>query len=163
LSLRPNHPGRNSLEVVLLETRRPSLGAVASVEVVLRSATGERTSRRGAPTADGLVVLEPVDIAAPGTMAADIMIDRPASSLPAAHFDWTVDRIPAPRVTTKISDEPIAGPLNIAALLSIVLAAGWTWRSIRRRPSAPPMPSPPGPTFAPPAPDLEHEISMELV
>lgn len=163
LSLRPNHPGRNSLEVVLLETRRPSLGAVASVEVVLRSATGERTSRRGAPTADGLVVLEPVDIAAPGTMAADIMIDRPASSLPAAHFDWTVDRIPAPRATTKISDEPIAGPLNIAALLSIVLAAGWTWRSIRRRPSAPPMPSPPGPIFAPPAPDVEHEISMELV
>jgi len=123
----------NSLEVVVLETRRPSLGPVERVQVVLRSATGDELTRSGVPGADGSVVLDPVDLASPGSMTADITVDRPAAPVASVHLDWTVDRVPVARATTKVSDGQIAGKANLLAVACIALGGGWTVRRGRGR------------------------------
>lgn len=134
LSLGPNHPGPNTPEVVVLETRRPSLGAVTSVTVALTTASGEVLVRRGVPAPDGRVALDPVDLAAPGAVTAEVAVDRPKAPVPTARMTVTVDPFPAARAATVVSDQPI-GPFadRVAAGLVAVAAAMWVAGRRRRR------------------------------
>jgi putative copper export protein len=132
LSLGPNHPGPNTPEVVVLETRRPSLGAINSVSLTLTTGSGEVLVRRGVPAPDGTVALDPVDLAAPGAVAAEVAVNRPKAPVPTARMTLTVDRSPTIRAATVVSDRRI-GPLADRAAAGLVAVAAATWVAGRRR------------------------------
>lgn len=137
LSLGPSRPGRNLLDVSVLETRRPSLGVISAVSVTLTGADGQTIQRSNRPAADGSVALEPVDLAAPGPVVADIAIDRPSAPVGVAHFGLTVDAVPTPRAPTVLSDRPLQPVTDLAAagLLGLALCV-LVWR--RRRSNSQP-------------------------
>jgi copper transport protein len=132
-ALRPNRPGRNLLDVAVLETRRPSLGVISDVSVKITIADGTTIQRHSRPATDGTVPLEAVDLASPGPLVADVTIDRPAAPIGGAHFAVTVDHIPTPRAPSVVSDRGLQPYAKTAALAVMALALLALLMMARRR------------------------------
>ncbi len=133
ISLRPDRPGPNSLDVAVLDTRRPPLGVVGQVTVTLDTGAGESIVRRGTPDADGNVIFDAVNIESPGPIAATVVIDRPGAPVAPVAFDWVIEPLPAPQAPTVLSDSPLAPVVDRLAALAVLLGGLHLLARRRRR------------------------------
>lgn len=131
VSLRPNKPGRNTLDVSVIETRRPSLGPIAEIGVTLSPTSGNAVRESAVPSADGSISV-PVDISAPGPLDALVSVARAAAPVAPLHVAWKVDGAAVPRAATRVSDQPIARYVDVLAALVAVLGMGWSLARSRR-------------------------------
>ncbi len=133
ISLRPDRPGPNSLDVAVLDTRRPPLGVVGQVTVTLDTGAGGSILRRGTPDADGNVIFDAVNIESPGPIAATVVIDRPGAPVAPVAFDWVIEPLPAPPAPTVLSDSPLAPVVDRLAVLAVLLGGLHLLARRRRR------------------------------
>ncbi len=143
LAIRPNQPGRNVVLVDVFDTRRPALAPVRQVLVSFIGLDGRITAPSAAvQLADGHWSVA-ANLDAPGRTRVRVDVQR--AGLPdASHvYRWTVGGAPTTARTPTVSNRPLAGILEmLAVVLAVLLAIAWaglTWRylSYRRRANRP--------------------------
>jgi putative copper export protein len=133
--LQPARPGPNLVRVSVLETRRPSKGALAKVTMTLMRADGTVVaSRAGVPAGSGVLEWADVNVVAPGAYRVRVQVDRPSAAVPEVTGSWNVDPTPLPRATMVLSNRRwvgIAVPVG-AGWIALVVAGRW-WVGRRRQ------------------------------
>ncbi len=124
-SIEPARPGPNLVQLRVLETRRPSPGAVQAVTMTITAADGSVATKRTGVPDNGLLEWSDIAIASPGTYSVRVDIDRVASPVSPVTASWVVDPTPVPRVDTVVSTRrwaPIA--FALAALWVVIVGVG---------------------------------------
>lgn len=136
LSVTPNLPGANVVEVRVASTRRPALVPIERValkvgdgEPIPLVPAGEQRYRAGLTALDR-----------PGSRRLAIVVERAGLPTRALAIDWMVGGGPSPTPPV-LSDRPLGGPLTAVAggiALALLIAAAWLiGRSNRARRSEP--------------------------
>lgn len=124
-SIQPARPGPNLVQVRVLDTRRPPLGSLDSVEMRLTRGDGAVVAERSAVPDGDVMEWADVVIDSPGTYRVEVVVDRPALPVPVFVSTWQIAGTPVPRVETVVSDRSWAPVAWVAALLwLLVVLAG---------------------------------------
>jgi hypothetical protein len=116
VSIRPNRPGRNTVSVSVLNTRRPAPAVIDETIIRLTSPT-QAPIERTMPGAFGPTVdVGAVDLVAPGELGVEVSVNRPKLPLATYVIPWSVNALPLDRPATVISDAPLDGVLRAAAV-----------------------------------------------
>jgi copper transport protein len=116
VSVRPNHPGQNFVNVAVYDTRRPAPAPIERVMVRLVPPAGSPAAPAAArPTAKGQYELADGSIAGPGDYRIAVTVVR--RGLPDVVYEtpWTVTPTP---VRVIVSDQPLAAVATPAAALA---------------------------------------------
>jgi copper transport protein len=122
----PAHPGTNTLELRIAETRRPSPAPITSVDLRIGDGWSSNVATEG-----GLVFVDGVDLAA-GESSVDVIIHRAGRPDSVAVVGVATD-VPAWVHPPRISSQPIRTPLLLlAAAIALIALIARTHRSGRR-------------------------------
>jgi hypothetical protein len=133
-SIEPARPGLNVVNVVVLETRRPSPGPVTNVVMRLVGADGTTVAQRNGSPVAGSLEWNDINIPRPGTYRVQLGLVRSASSVPDFAATWSIDRAPVPRVRRVLSTRtwaPIAAALAAFWIVLIALVRMTYYRAVR--------------------------------
>lgn len=136
VSVQPSRPGPNLVRVRVLDTRRPPLGTVDGVTVVVRRADGSEVDRRTAVPSGGVVEWADVELASPGGYSLEVHVDRPAAPVGAVTAEVEVAGTPVPRAATVLSDARWAPWAFAGVAVWTVLCVSGRLLSQRRTPQA---------------------------
>ena len=155
LSVRPNRPGPAVALVDVFDTRRPSPGAVRSVEVRLVGPTGPRPVPVAAQPIGGGRWSAPLALRDPGRTRLEVTVRRAGMPATTATFPWTVGQVPLPTRPATLSTAPLRTVLvGASAGGAVLVLLAWSvllWRrapsrTLARRPSRQPAATAPGRT-----------------
>jgi copper transport protein len=125
VSLRPNLPGTNIVEVTAVSRRRPAPAPVGTIRLTLSGPASKAQAFELTPGNGGTTAPQALTIEAPGTLGMEISVDRPGQAATLAGLSWTVGSPLVPRHPTVVSTQPIA-PITgaLAAALGLALVIG---------------------------------------
>lgn len=103
-TVEPARPGPNLVSVSVLDTRRPSPGAVSSVRVVFADAAGHEVASDPVVPVDGRAEVGGLVLPGPGTWTMSIEVDRPAAPVGPVGSVVEISATPVARVRTVVSD-----------------------------------------------------------
>jgi copper transport protein len=138
LALRPNLPGRNVITITVADTRRPALGPITGVSVILRSPDGVQTVHPVVRAADGGWAVTVDDIRAAGQWTVAVTVQRDGLAPVTDSHPWVVGSDQA-AVEPTWSAAPLRTTMAWLAFAAglIGLAAVGAARRRRRGPSGP--------------------------
>ncbi len=103
-TVEPARPGSNLVSVSVLDTRRPSPGAVSSVRVVFADAAGHEVASDPVVPVDGRAEVGGLVLPGPGTWTMSIEVDRPAAPVAPVGSVVEISATPVARAHTIVSD-----------------------------------------------------------
>jgi copper transport protein len=133
VSVGPNQTGRNVAVVGVFDTRRPSLGPVTGVDVLV-GPTGSESRSQASPLGDGRWSAS-IDLDEPGITQLTTVVHRFGQPDVSHAFDWPVGVGKTPTRPAVVSTAPIATTLRVAGLVVLfaVLASAAAMYLVRRR------------------------------
>ena len=139
LSVRPNKPGDNIIDVAVFSTRRPPLADVEGVTVRFRHRQGVASVAAAPEGPDRYRLVGPY-FGRSGPWLVEVVAHRTGLEESVAPFHWTVaSATPQAGRPVLLSDLPLRSPLTIAAVavataLIVPAATIWMWNRLRRPP-----------------------------
>ncbi len=128
VSVRPDRPGPNFVDVGVLETRKPAPAPIGSVTVLLTAPSGATQSLTPAQTAPGRYLANDVALDEAGQWRVAVVVVRPGLADASFGVAWPVATPLSAPHTVLVSDRPLAPLATPAALallvLAVLLAAG---------------------------------------
>ncbi len=127
LMVRPNRPGASIAFVDVLDTRRPSVGPVLGVSVVVATAAPVEATR-----VDDARWAANLTLPSSGELPVRVLVRRRGVDTVVSTYAWVVARSAGSRPTV-VSAAPIGGLLRAAAVTLLLLAALLWWIALQRR------------------------------
>lgn len=132
LSIKPNRPGQNFINLGVFNTRRPAPAPIEAVAVQMRAPNGRTLTRTAAPLENGRYQIAGGDLDAEGQWQITVSVSR--QNLPDAKLDapWVVGSLlrSSARRPVLISNTPLSPILTslVAGLLALVVGTClWVW------------------------------------
>jgi copper transport protein len=143
VAIRPNLPGRNVVTVVVNDTRRPPLGPITGVSVVLRSPEGGQHVHPVVRTSDGGWAVTVDDIQGAGEWTVSVTVARDGLPPVTDPHQWVVGSGAAAAVPVVSAASLAPATVWLAGIIAVLACvAGGIWlRRRRRAPAAPAVPS----------------------